>query len=396
MTQRSCLLRVIAIPICVLSSVALSGSQSATGNIVVWKVGSPHRGDTPAAAVPLALQREWISRGVNVAVEAFPAAGFAARFLEAATRNAAPDVIVFDNLGVMEGITTPLGTFEGIGKDPAIRRDFIQVTGSFDALLGPTRGWTFLFAPSPNHNAARSLAERVPVCGADQGSGGLDELRGVETQLARAYLEGDIVGMQTLADPERLSPVARDGATVKAAEVQTCSIAGNQKLAFVLLKASYTSDATIGQTSVLLVLRKPASRWQLLVAARDPVSTDGFMKDARSMTSLLASDRGVFTSPVPAALLAPADGEFPRPDSGQRFGAFRWQSSASSEVVAEIVEFTYPNDARLFLTRPSGPESHSEVSAGQLWTTKSDWRWRVWSITGAGDVSFSDVRTFPH
>jgi hypothetical protein len=46
---------------------------------------------------------------------------------------------VFDNFGVMDGITTQLGKFEGIGEEPIIRRDLIRVTGAFDALLGPEK-----------------------------------------------------------------------------------------------------------------------------------------------------------------------------------------------------------------------------------------------------------------
>jgi hypothetical protein len=64
--------------------------------------------------------------------------------------------------------------------------------------------------------------------------------------------------------------------------------------------------------------------------------------------------------------------------------------------VAEIVEFAYQDDARLFLRRPVLSESRGQISAGQLWTTRSTWKWRVWSITRTGDVVFSDARTFPH
>jgi hypothetical protein len=66
--------------------------------------------------------------------------------LDALRRNTAPDVLGFDNMGVLEGITSALGKFEGIGQMPTIRRDLIQVTGAFDGLLGPARGWTYLFA----------------------------------------------------------------------------------------------------------------------------------------------------------------------------------------------------------------------------------------------------------
>jgi hypothetical protein len=33
---------------------------------------------------------------------------------------------------------------------------------------------------------------------------------------------------------------------------------------------------------------------------------------------------------------------------------------------------------------------------GQLWHTGDSWYWRIWSISRAGDVAFSEARTFRH
>jgi hypothetical protein len=65
-------------------------------------------------------------------------------------------------------------------------------------------------------------------------------------------------------------------------------------------------------------------------------------------------------------------------------------------VIAEIAEFAYSDDARLFVVGSGKPETQSQVSAGQLWTTKGDWSWRVWSISSTGDVTFSEARQFRH
>jgi len=75
------------------------------------------------------------------------AKGFATAFREAVIRNDAPDVLSFDNFGVMVGITTPLGTFEGISDASSIQGDFIRVTGALDDLLGPERGWNSCCLP---------------------------------------------------------------------------------------------------------------------------------------------------------------------------------------------------------------------------------------------------------
>jgi hypothetical protein len=73
-----------------------------------------------------------------------------------------------------------------------------------------------------------------------------------------------------------------------------------------------------------------------------------------------------------------------------------WQSSTSEDVVAEIAEFRYHDDARLFLLRPQHPGAPQHISTGQLWSTKGEWAWRVWSITMSGEIAFSEVRTFVH
>jgi hypothetical protein len=63
-------------------------------------------------------------------------------------------------------------------------------------------------------------------------------------------------------------------------------------------------------------------------------------------------------------------------------------------VVAEIVEFAYQNDARLFLRPRLKSVAVDQISSGQLWRSKSEWQWRIWSISSAGNVVFSQVGSF--
>jgi hypothetical protein len=164
----------------------------------------------------------------------------------------------------------------------------------------------------------------------------------------------------------------------------------------VTVNAAYQADNTVGHASLLLALRKVSSLWQLLVAARDPVSNRDFVALLPTLSKMLA--RGVAAGPVPApaTLRSPQNGRFPSPAKGARFGDFEWQSSTSEDVVAEIAEFTYQDDARLFLLPPRKPGELRRVSTGQLWTTRAEWAWRVWSITSSGEMSFSESRTFVH
>ena len=79
--------------------------------IRIWKVGSPHTGNTPDSEVPTSLARDVASRGWRMSIEAFPPQGFADRFFAAVRDGSAPDLLVFDNFGIMKGITTRLGTW---------------------------------------------------------------------------------------------------------------------------------------------------------------------------------------------------------------------------------------------------------------------------------------------
>jgi hypothetical protein len=370
--------------------------QAQTGTTIrIWKVGSPHTGDTPDTEMPPALAREAGSRGWRLSIDAFPAQAFADRFFAAGRNGSAPDVLVFDNFGTMDGIVTRLGTFVGIAQDPVFRNQLIQVTGSFDELLGPARGWTFLFTSSANYSAARELALGTPRCKDTSSAQSLPTDLEVP-ELAAAYLAGGNAGILRHADLERLSGLRRNLEPVIVGSVAVCGGWGNERLAFATVSASYQADTTIGHASLLLAFRKTSSRWRLLVAARDPISNHDFVTRLPGLSRILAHDIPAGPLPSPATLRSPENGRFPSPPSGARFGDFEWQSSTSEGVVAEIAEFSYHDDARLFLLRPRNPGAPQRISTGQLWSTQGEWAWRVWSITTSGEIAFSEVRTFVH
>jgi hypothetical protein len=78
----------------------------------------------------------------------------------------------------------------------------------------------------------------------------------------------------------------------------------------------------------------------------------------------------------------------------ERFGDFVWKGSASTGVIGEIAEFNYGYDVRLFLFPGAVGGQDRRLSAGKLWTTRTPWVWRVWSINQDGNVVFSDTRQF--
>jgi hypothetical protein len=211
-------------------------------------------------------------------------------------------------------------------------------------------------------------------------------------------LAGDHAGILAHADPERLSDLSLrpNVEPVTVGGVAVCGGWGNERLAFVTVNASYQADTTIGHASLLLAFRKTSSLWRLLVAARDPVSTRQFATLLPVLSKVLARNIPAGPVPMPATLRSPQNGRFPIPVRGARFGEFAWQSSTSEDVVAEIAEFSYHDDARLFLLQAGNSGVPRHVSAGQLWTTRGEWAWRVWSITMSGEIAFSEVRTFVH
>jgi hypothetical protein len=209
-----------------------------------------------------------------------------------------------------------------------------------------------------------------------------------------AYLTNDHAGLRAIADLERLETAAAKPLQMGAGTVRSCGAWGNERLAFVLAAAGYDAGDALGQAPVLLGLRQQSGEWRVLVSARDPISTGEFVRKLAAVPLERAA------SPVgnmlPANMLSPEDGLVPSPLPGQRFGTFGWHASPSSEMVAELAEFAYDDDARLILVSPAAPGAPSAVSAGALWTTSHPWRWRVWSIGRTGEVAFSESRTFVH
>jgi hypothetical protein len=363
--------------------------------IRVWKIGSPHNGSIPSTRVPAAFRQELAQHGVALEVHAFPASGFAAFFTEAVRQNAAPDIVAFDTFGIMDGTVSRGEKFDGIGEDPLMRRDLIRVTTAYDALLAPARGWIYLVSTSANHAVARAFALATPACGSVPAVEGRPDPAELAPTLASAYLEGDAATLQAHADPDRITRLPATQNPVKAGAVVVCGTWGNSKLAFVRVLATYQGQDTIGRVPLMLVLRNASARWQLLVGARDPVTNGVFTTELRALTARLRND-GQPSVPSAATALRPADGVFPAPVPGQRFGAFSWVSSQSDEVVGEITEFAYKDDARLFVRQQARPGTRAEISTGLLWSTRDWWSWRIWSITARGDVAFSEVRSFYH
>ena len=377
-----------------LAVLTASSCASAQQTVRIWTIGSPHKGDTPAQLVPAPVKRGFSARRLTVQVESFPARDLAPNLAKAIESGVPPDVLVIDNYGLVNGITTPLGKFEGIVRHEQTRQQLMWVKGSLDALLGPVGGWTFLLSGSKNHNAVQDFVLRGPEC-SDASPAQLPRgLDGIVRPLATAYMQGNARILDDVADPDRIAALHPSQEPARVRDVAVCSAWGNEKLTVVSTKVSYEAETSIGHSPVLLVFRKPSSRWQLLVASRDPISNREFVRAFAALPWNLVRQAGPSPA-VPVVLRSPVHGENPKPVEGARFGDFTWDANASEEIVTDIAEFAYQNDARLFVVG-RGRSGISRVSSGMLWHTRSEWKWRVWSLNRAGDLVFSEARTFPH
>jgi hypothetical protein len=360
--------------------------------ITLWRVGSPWTGEIPSRTMPPNIQRGVEKLGYRVVIASFPAKGFAQIFFHAFETHQPPDILAFDNYGILEGMTTPSGDFMGIEMDPRVRRALVQATWSL-AVPPSLRGWEHLVRTSPHYQAARALFLRPADC---DGVSVPADLWQRATRMTTAYLEGS-PEVREFEDADRLHATVMDQQQRTVSNTNVFGYWGVGPLAFLQMVSTYDSTVALGRIATLVILRKREDQWRLLAATTDPISNTQFVSELPHLVSLITNPSLTGRTPGPAKLLEPPDGVYPKPPKGERFGEFRWRPSASPNVIAEIVEFAYNADTRLFATFFSGsPPVIGELSAGNLWETRSVWKWRVWSISDTGAISFSHARSFPH
>jgi hypothetical protein len=388
-------------------------STNSNSNLIrVWTVGSPLTGALPQAVVPPALRQRAEKLGYTIEVEAFRANGFAAKFRQAVLYNNEPEILTFDNYGVIIGMHTPTGWVEGIDSDRRMASSLALVHETLTSLQ--PAGWVMLVRSAVNHEAARALSIRPAQCEAQSDRETLEpELREAQEKAAfaaRAYLDCDRSTLSAISDKSRLvQQCFLPQSNTKVESLKACKVSGNDKLAFVSLVSSFSAEVRepeplflmrhgmdLGQRSILAVLRNQSGTWRLLAITHDPLNT--VIKSPLTTNVLVNSldhVRADGITPERAALLTP-DGVYPVRQSGERFGDFIWQPSQSTDVIGQVVEFMWGADknwglTRLFFLRPS----ENKLSSGYIMSGGSQ-VWRVWSVTKAGDVAFSEQHSFKH
>jgi hypothetical protein len=398
------------------SSTNSPAAQAEPKVITVWKVGDPWLGDTPDTAVPPVLDLAGRHLGCAIKIQSFPPRGFASVFFRAFEANRPPDVLAFDNDLIRSGAATPHGLFQGIASVPEIHAALEQIGNSIpnaqrqipDPLTTPMeqpggplrslqdRGWEYLIRTSPNYQAARELSMQTEPCTADSDATVLPTtIREVALRAAAAYLQNS-PSLKDYEDSDRLRTEARRPKGRHVKTIRACGYWGVGDLAFVPTTASYSSESGDGQVDALIVLRRRRSEWRMLTGSTDPVSNSAFVEELPFMASLIAKpsmSQGPLDAPT---LLTPGEGIL-TPAPGVRFADFSWHPSPSQGEVAEIVEFAYNGNARLFTIFFSGsPPETEHLSSGALWSVGNTWLWRVWSISESGAVVFSSARSFDY
>jgi hypothetical protein len=394
-----------------IECVGAQDTSKLNGKLIrVWTVASPYGDDLPQTNVPLELQRQAENLGYRIEVTAFRAAGFAAKFRQALQENNEPEVLTFNNYGVVWGVSSPTGWVEGIG----FALPSLATVREALAQLQP-RGWVLLVSSAVNYEAVKTLSMQPPVCDAEsdpqassQISPELRQAQETAVSAAQAYLLCDRSSLSALSDDSRLGRKCflPDGDTVVDA-VKPCSLSGNRNLAFVSLVSTFAAEARsprdvhgpvpgmdLGHQSLLAILRNHGGVWRLLAITDDPVDTVHLTPlTTQRIGSLLDDVRSIGIPPAPARLFT-ANSVYPQPGPGQRFGDFVWQPNQSTDVIGQVVEFMWgPNrgSTRLFFLS----ERAGKLSSGYLWSGGLT-NWRVWTVSKGGEVAFSEQHSFVH
>lgn len=393
------------------SSIAPTRAAKSGSNVIrVWTVGSPHTGALPSPVVPPELRQRAESLGYTIEVETFRASGFTARFRQALQEHNEPEILAFDNYGVISGVRTANGWFEGLDSDRRMAPNLVLVHETLTTLQ--TRGWIMLVQSAVNFEAARALSTPPVECDAQPGRAVEPALQLAQEKAvfaARAYLDCDRSTLAAISDDARMvQQCFMPQSDTKIDSVKACRVSGNQKLAFVSLLSGFSAklrDATgllpsragmdLGQQSILAVLRNQNGNWRLLAITHDPANTvkPHPLTASKGFLNSLDQEQPADMTPDPARHLMP-NGMFPVPPKRERFGDFIWLPSESTDVIGQVAEFSWGRDTNYGLTRLFFlPASENKLSSGLLMSGGLSF-WRVWSISKTGDIAFSERHSF--
>ena len=394
MSKRSRILPIAALALTL--PLVLRAAQRASAPVVhVWKVGSPHLGDTPALSIPPLLEAEALRLGFGLEVRVFPANDFASAFFKARVTNDEPDVLVIDNMGHIYGITTALGSFQGIASDPNVAAVLVRVSDSLKEFQRTP--WEYLIRTSKHHAQAKALATRPIDCGARgvelNGSG----VSSTAVQAVIAYFQNATAtfGELVSGDPsDTAMSLPREPRSLT--DVRVCDGWGNDRLAFVQVVAAFEAGDEVGYRTFIASVASVNGRPRVLMLSssnsiisvlhreapplRDGVSGTILQPplitapgDGASATRMPPAARPMISWEHPGAAFLLIEWQFGMP------GAKNWEGSGF-EFVAAKAAGTQSERASFTMRAPFG-------------VGRQPHRWRIWTVSDHGDVARSGWRT---
>ena len=388
--------------------------------IHVWNISSPYRAEIPKG-VPLDIQNRAKALGYTVELTNFLADGFEGKFAQAFREHNEPEILTFDNLGILIGLNGPsMPHIEGILNENGVASSIILEQDTLVSLQ--PRGWVLLLHSAANYEAAKALAMQPEVCSQQFGgkAAANPDLQGASdfaVAATRAYVGCDTTSLTSMSDSQKLSTKClHPDETSQVDQVETCSISGNENLAFAFVGSSFSAqapapraftpfktwfpNAQLGHQTLMTIVRKEGGKWRLLAISGIPVTHLQETKlQVTHIANLLVNNSGE-SVPTPAQVTTP-DGTYPK-RQGNQFGDLTWKPSTDPDVVAEVAEFvlvaprrqpdgSLPADepTRYLFVNPTA----GRISTGMLFGG-GRFSWRVWSINKTGGISFSDPRWY--
>lgn len=388
----------------VLFPTTADGTQKNADHVIrVWKVGSPHRGDVPDARMPEDLSRKAMELNSRIEIRSMSARDLYGLLTHAIATNDEPDVLVIDNMGLILGINTQLGRFEGIGRDPKVLTSLVEVSEAFRS-LATTPGWQFLLKSSRNFAKAKSLAMMEPECDSAYGNTGpwTGEIKTSIEKTAKiaaaAYFQHDPSTLDALGEKRDESEPFRNPASA-ISKVIVCNGWGNHRLAFVNTVTRFENDQRLGRATLLAVLTNTRGDWKLLSLSNYPT----IIRSLQQQPFVLKTAGDSESRLEPPALIAPAHGAAFRRWPPEERPLLEW-SRAGIGSTLYLVEAQFTNTPRAGQTKTVWAgrgfnlvstfdadaltiRSRAAFGAGQ-----QPHRWRVWAIDENGFTVRSDWR----
>lgn len=363
--------------------------------IQIWKVGDPHDGDTPPKTIPNSINALFRQENYLIEVTTFPAKNFDQIFLNAFNNNMAPDILVFNNWGIIDGITTDLGTFTGIGIDE-VKERMIIVESSLDDLLdyGYGGGWVAVFSSSNKYLHLKSIILEENKCDLSHEEGNYGSIP--------QELVNDVVIALYRKDKERLSKLSNnqffDIYSLEDMDLEgviqntiICSSWGNEQLLFLHVIVGFDGYYRFGSDSLLLVFERINQEdWKLVTSNLYPEIIATLYENNLALTS---SELNV-TLKIPE-LISPPDNS----------DAYRFVNNpidlvwteTGPDTVAYLVDWQYcVSDLCSF-----GQLVYVSPTQGRMGTISIDvpfgagqqpHRWRIWAISKSGSLEITNFR----